>query len=54
MIVGEETGRILQQLLQNEFARQMEGGCQNQVEDCVGRKSEFVYRKKEKIPENIW
>lgn len=48
LIAGEETGRILQQLLQTEFARQMEESVRNRLKTALEENPDMFTEKEEK------
>ena len=54
LIVGEETGRILQQLLQNEFARQMEEAVRIRLKTALEENQNLFIEKGENPGEYIW
>lgn len=53
LIDGEETGRILQQLLQTEFARQMEESVRNRLKAALEENQDMFTEKEEKTQKRV-
>ena len=53
LIAGEETGRILQQLLQTEFARQMEESVRNRLKAALEENQDMFTEKEEKTQKRV-
>ena len=53
LIAGEETGRILQQLLQTEFARQMEESVRNRLKAALEENQDMFTEKEEKNQKRV-
>lgn len=53
LIAGEETGRILQQLLQTEFARQMEESVRNRLKAALEKNQDMFTEKEEKTQKRV-
>lgn len=53
LIAGEETGRILQQLLQTEFARQMEEAVRIRLKTALEENQDMFTEKEEKTGERV-
>lgn len=53
LIAGEETGRILQQFLQNEFARQMEESVRTRLKTALKENQDIFTEKRENSEERV-